>query len=41
MRCPSTNHYHAVRVDPAHTSAREAVIEFNKGIDPESFEIQT
>lgn len=41
MRCPSTNHYHAVRVDPKHTSAREAVIEFNNGIDPESFEIQT
>lgn len=41
MRCPSTNHCHAVRVDPKHKTAREAVIEFNNGIDPESFEIQT
>jgi hypothetical protein len=41
MTCPSTGSIYALRVPPKLTSAKEAAIWINWGVDPESFAVET
>ncbi len=41
MTCPSTGHIHVLRVPHNITSAREAIIWINWGVEPEDFAVQT